>query len=458
MKSFLKISALLYLVSVLAFFAGVYVTISKSWPYNEIRELYLFIQGDPAENTTIAQKMQNDLDIHPARQLLDYKPANPGSFSPLKIPGLRARRGNPLLSLSTGAEAGYRLIYGVLDFEENLHGAILLDANGELVHSWQVTERYLDWATSSDLNKFPHGIHVLPDGSIVFVFTRSSSIQRIDACGNPVWAVEGKYHHAVTAEGDNFVWSMQGDPEGVSDFQNRFVKLDVHKGEIVKSFTVEDIVRANPELSIFHIQEMRNSDQLLLDGFHPNDIEPLSADMAPAFPGFSAGDLLISYRNNSLIFVVDADTLKVKWWRAGHWRRQHDPDWQADGTIVLYDNNPPDSNVPPLKNQPPMRYYSKIVSIRPSTFEVETPIDGKAFNFYSDIRGKHQVLPGGNFLVTSANQGRVLEVNRHGDIVFEFVNQYNETEILPVSEAIFLPEDYFDEDAFSKCGGQAAPQ
>jgi hypothetical protein len=453
MKKLLKSVALLYLVSLLAFFAGIYVMQSKSWPYKEINEIYLFIKGDPAEDTTIAEKVQNDLDIHPARQLLDYKPENHDSFVPLTIPGLRERREKPLIYQSAGAEKGYRLIYGVLDFENNLHGAILLDSNGKHVHTWQVTERHLEWGTASDLNKFPHGIHIMPDGSIVFAFTRSRSIQRIDACGKPIWAVKGRFHHAVTAEEENFIWSLQRDDDGISDFLNRIIKLDLRSGKLIKSFTMEDIIRANPELSIFHVQQMRSHNLLLNDGFHPNDVEPLSSATASAFPNFSTGDLLISFRNNSLVFVLDQETLKVKWWRVGLWQRQHDPDWQPDGKITLYNNNT-------LSDDHRSKgYYSKIVSIDPSTFQVETLVNGMAFDFFSSSRGKHQVLPGGNILITSTNQGRVLEVNQNNEVVFEFINQYSSRkgEVLPVSEAIFLPEDYFDEDALSKCEGEATP-
>jgi Arylsulfotransferase (ASST) len=456
MKNLLKTFALLYLVSLLAFFAGVYVTISESWPYQEIMDLYLFTQGDPTEDTTIAEKALNDLDIDPARQLRPYLPANYDSFEPLTVPGLRERRDKPLVYQSAAAEKGYRLIHGVLDFENNLHGAILLDSDGKLVHTWQLTERHLDWVTASDLNKFPHGITILPDGSVVFAFTRSSAIQRIDACGKPVWAVKGKFHHAVTPQDEDFVWSLRND-DGNSPFLDHIVKLDVHSGELIRSFTLEDIIRANPDLSIFHVQQMRSHDKLIMDGFHANDVEPLPAALAPTFPDFRKGDLLISFRNNSLVFVLDPETLEVKWWRTGNWRYQHDPDWQPDGTITIYNNNLPDSNIAPKKDSP--RHYSKILSIAPSTFKTKTLVDGQAFDFLSEFRGKHQVLPGGSILITSTNQGRVLEVDRNGEVVFEFINQYSSSdgEVLPVSEAIFLPADYFDVDAFSKCEENTLP-
>ena len=69
--------------------------------------------------------------------------------------------------------------------------------------------------------------------------------------------------------------------------------------------------------------------------------------------------------------------------------------------------------------------------------------DGRANDFYSRIRGKHQRTEAGTLLVTSPQQGRVFEVERDGHVVFEVLNlrpgqgEFN----YPVSEAIWFPSD-----------------
>jgi hypothetical protein len=40
----------------------------------------------------------------------------------------------------------------------------------------------------------------------------------------------------------------------------------------------------------------------------------------------------------------------------------------------------------------------------------------------SDIRAGQQALPGGNVLITESDQGRILEVTRKGEIVWEYIN------------------------------------
>ena len=80
------------------------------------------------------------------------------------------------------------------------------------------------------------------------------------------------------------------------------------------------------------------------------------------------------------------------------------------------------------------------------SFETTVAYDGELDGFYSGARGVHQVLANGNILITSPHQGRVLEVDRQGQTVFEFVNTYDEKESLNVSESRWFPMDYFDFD------------
>jgi hypothetical protein len=129
---------------------------------------------------------------------------------------------------------------------------------------------------------------------------------------------------------------------------------------------------------------------------------------------------------------MNPETLKVKWWRQGLTRRQHDPDWNAKGTITVFNNNM-------------HREYSNILEIDPVTMESKVLVDGRKYDFYSSARGKHQFLPGGGVLITSTLQGWVFETDSDGNVVFEFINTYEDGENLVVSEARFLPLDFFEE-------------
>ena len=130
---------------------------------------------------------------------------------------------------------------------------------------------------------------------------------------------------------------------------------------------------------------------------------------------------------------MDPNTLKVKWWRIGQVRRQHDPDWNQRGTITVLNNNM-------------HRGHSSIVEIDPRTYKSRVLVDGEKYHFYTHIQGKHQISPQGSVLITSPQQGRVFEVDANGKVVFEFLNVYDENNrLLYVSEAMLLPLNYFKE-------------
>ncbi len=202
---------------------------------------------------------------------------------------------------------------------------------------------------------------------------------------------------------------------------------------------MKDVRAANPFTFIFALQQNRN----ILDAVHGNDIEPLPGRLAVDFPQFVPGDLLISYKMVNLVFILDPDTLKIKWWRIGPWSRQHDADWNKNGYISVFSNNQPED----VK-------HSNIVTIVPNTFETNLLAKGSDYDFYSSFNGMHEVTGAGTTLVTSSRQGRVFEVNRKGDVVFDFVNSFDVTNdtTLHVSNARFFQSDFFEFDKPPACG------
>ena len=215
-------------------------------------------------------------------------------------------------------------------------------------------------------------------------------------------------------------------------------KVNHENGNVLGRISFEDINKANPNIDILSIRRQLFKGIWLNDRYHLNDIEPLPRRYAEAFPMFKAGDLLISVRSLNLIFIMDPDTLKVKWWRVGQTRRQHDPDWQADGTITVFDNNMRDKALERDRDR-----YSRIWRMDPASFEAKIVYDGQSDNFYTSRRGKHQMFPNGNILITSSEQRRVLEVTPDGETVFEFLNKYDNINNLLVSEAIWVRSDFF---------------
>jgi hypothetical protein len=193
------------------------------------------------------------------------------------------------------------------------------------------------------------------------------------------------------------------------------------------------------------------------DPLHLNDVEALRPEMAAAFPIFAAGDLLVSMRNINTVAVLDGDTLAVRWSMTGPFLRQHDPDFLPNGNILLFDNR---------KGGSTQEFgQSRLLEIDPATKAIVWSFAGSAEEpFYTDARGKQQVLPNGNILVTESQEGRVFELARtpgDGRIVAEWVNGIAEGLAGYVTQADRIPAErvgFLDADCASvKAAATAKP-
>ncbi len=435
------------------------------WPYTALAEVGRFVAGHRGETTTFAEKVLNDAGIRPTRHL--RKPAKlayPASaYHRLAGLPLKAGREAPLVYLSPDAPRGYRLLYGTFAFENSLHGAVLLGPDGKVQRVWKVSQNNVTWPHQRDSNIFPHGFAIGRDGSILVAYDSGTTLTRYGYCGEIKWRLEGEFHHSIEFQDAETFWvwrkgtmnaevpannrrdgswndgKIEAWREGVHE--ERAFQIAYKDGAVRRQFSIQEIIDANPGIDIF---ALRQEDGARLsrwadDPFHPNDIEALPRALARHYPDFAAGDLLISLRSINLLAVIDPATLKVKWWRPGQVRRQHDPDWNARGTITILNNN---------MHRPP----STIVELDPKTMSSRVLVDSAKYDFYGWAQGNHDLLPNGHVLIASALQGRAFEVSPDGKVTFDFHNIYNaEAGSLYLSEALFLPPDYFRQ--LPECAG-----
>jgi hypothetical protein len=331
------------------------------------------------------------------------------------------------------AAPGYTLIAGLsTDQSRSAFDVVLYDANGAILHTWPVDYSILDPEGLQPLHVMLHGMEVFEDGSLAVTFDAGNAIARIDACGQPMWTTAGGFHHSINADGRGGIWAWRDEV---------IVRLDPETGEEMREISLKDeIIQAGGgQQGMLSIRSYIDADgaglRYDLDAFHANDVEPLRPEMADAFPQFEAGDLLISLRELNLVAVVDPDDGRLLWWQHGPWLKQHDPDFQPDGTITVYDNASGSGT-------------SRILRIDPTTRKIETVFAGSdALPFYSWQRGKHQMLANGNVLVAESERGRVLEVAPDGTLVWERERVWDPDHNVVVTEARHLDPDFFRDGA-----------
>ena len=97
----------------------------------------------------------------------------------------------------------------------------------------------------------------------------------------------------------------------------------------------------------------------------------------------------------------------------GPWLRQHDPDLLANGNILLFDNQ---GNVGPGG-------ITRVIEVDPKTQEIVWTYAGTPEEpFESEVRSSEARLPNGNTLITELDGGRIFEVTKPGQIVWNYIN------------------------------------
>jgi hypothetical protein len=297
---------------------------------------------------------------------------------------------------------------------------VLLDMNGRPVHIWPKA-------------RLKSRVRLLPDGSILGIGLGRQVVE-YDWEGRQTWSfrtVGAIPHHDVLrlANGNTLVLILR-DREGADTL------LEVDRaGKVVWTWRAVEhlgsLIPAQPE--------------------HPNDVTHInSLQELPENPWFAAGDarfrpgnLLISARNLSTIFIIDrADRRSgdVLWsFTDGldlqHEARMNGPGLPAPGMIQVFNN----------------RGRSFLSDRQSEVLELD-PRDGSVVwryrfpGFFSPTGGLAQPLPNGNVLVTSTRGGRVFEVTRAGELAWEWTPPYE-----PVRAVRVAP------DACPQLAGLAAP-
>ncbi len=307
-----------------------------------------------------------------------------------------------------------------------------------------------------------HGAFVEPDGSVLFNLEYQGLV-KMSRCGAVEWTLPERTHHTLEPAAAGGYWvggravSRQPDDSAFypiasprrsrGRIEDDLILRVGPDGRIVTSKSLFEILMENGFEPLLTATGESIGSASLNDGevLHLNKITELGADLAPAFPGFAAGDLAVSIRDFNLVIVVDPQTWKVKWHSTGPWIRQHSVRFMSDGTISVFNNNAYDFQSGPDGvtdlSQPRV---TNILAVEPLTGRERILYGGRpGQEMLSVFRGYHHEMPGGGLMITEPEAGRAFEVDRTGRTVWEFVNRYDETRVIEMTSARAFPLDYF---------------
>lgn len=130
------------------------------------------------------------------------------------------------------------------------------------------------------------------------------------------------------------------------------------------------------------------------------------------------GNLLVSFRNPSLVVIIERPGSEVIW-KLGPpvIAQQHAPVELENGNILIFDNGTSrlDHNIP----------HSRVIEVDRESQEIVWSYQERYISdFFSPLISNATRLPNGNTLICEGTFGRFFEVTGEGEVVWEYVNPH----------------------------------
>ncbi len=314
--------------------------------------------------------------------------------------------------------------------------AFLINMRGEVVYEWAVSFSQV-WPKPSHVRVADDalvaffGCHLYANGDLLIVFQGMGNpfygygLAKLDKDSNMVWKYSANVHHDVDVGEDGTIYAIKQElvdevPAGLESIPtpclvDSLVVLSPDGVELKKIPLLEAFQNSpySPLLSMLERPpELHRDDARRRDVFHTNFVKVLTRLLAPKFPLFKAGQVLISMRHLDTIAVVDAESRAVVWAARGPWRAQHDPQFLDNGRLLIFDN----------LGSPKM---SRVLEYDPHTQAFPWSYSGEnGAPFLTVERGMSQRLPNGNTLIVNSQKGEMLEVTRDKEVVWSCLCHY----------------------------------
>ena len=279
---------------------------------------------------------------------------------------------------------------------------------------------------------------LLSDGSLIF--STSSNLIRLPLCSSkPSWILDYPYHHSIEiSPAGNSVWVPSVTEkfatentllkEKLRDDSLAEVSLD---GQVIQNLSFSKILTDNIMTS-----HMLGSSGFILntDPLHINQITPAHEDG----PYWKRNDLLISARHTSTVYLYRPSTGKVIWHQQGPWLNQHSAHFFNQHTISVFGND-----VYGNKLMKPFIYKEGHNQIYLHDFKTITTskLHSEEINKLRPAtvtEGRARVLSDNSVFVEETNNSRLFKLNASGQLVWSYINSYDDTRLGAVSWSRYL--------------------
>jgi hypothetical protein len=300
-----------------------------------------------------------------------------------------------------------------LNFYVSGHGpeAVLMDMGGHPVHRWRFEyERAFPDAhlpTTPVGRSFWRRALLLPDGDVIAIFEGQGLI-RIDYRSQLRWAAPIGAHHDLSRAPDGQLWVLTRKVQLIPQINAEqpvledFVSVVNGEGKVVREISILEAFWRSEYRALLDAAP-RSGDLL-----HTNTIFRLTGERSGEIPAFRKGNLLLSIPRLNALAILDPVREEIVWTLVGPFRFQHTPALIATRELLLLDNQwRPDE--------------SRALEIDPVTQKISWQYGGTSkLPFHTEFNGAASRLENGDTLLVESDAGRAIEVDREGQIVWEF--------------------------------------
>lgn len=404
------IAVFIFAIAFLSFIGGALVAVAKVFPSQYIRDAY-------RAGTALMEKKNRAANPYASDLWAKARTEQKG------VTVHNAQRAQPGVTLYTSGEGAK---------------AFLVSMDGTVQHVWEKPYSSV-WDESAavrepvpDSQAYFNKAHVLPNGDLLAIYIGVGDspygygMVKLDRSSGLIWKNLDHFHHDFAVAGDGRIYGLthafRSKPiDGVQHLPKPvledFLVIVSPEGETLKKISLLDAVNRSSD---YRKLLWRVPYYSLEDPLHVNSVDVLDAAESRALttriPVAAEGQVLVSFRElaGGSIALVDIEKEEVVWAMRGAWMSQHDADVMPDGNIMLFDN----------RGDTEATGRSRVIEIDPgSGGGITWAYTGtEESRLESRIRASQQAQPNGNVLITESNGGRILEVARSGEIVWEYIN------------------------------------
>ena len=358
----------------------------------------------------------------------DHKPIHP-QWIKNEFPDIDGFKRRGALPPGVINDSGY-LLLSIYDHERNQAIVKLIRINDDsTVH---------EWVPHIVQAKKPHEmIHhpiLLDDGGLLFHWYRTS-LQKIDVCAQDVWSIDSHdFHHSNEVGPDGNFWIptvIKPSPlhQKYGKYKDDGIAKVSQDGKLLSVFSVADILVRHGYRAIAF-----GSGEYHWNNIHLNDIEP--ALYSTKY--WDKGDILVSMRHPSTVFLYRPRTDEILWLKTGPWIAQHDADFLGESKVVIYGNDH-------VRGKGEKPFIDGINNVYVYDFSTDTVLlPYKSSMTKADVRteyeGLQEILPNGDVFIEEQTRGRLLRLS-YDEIVWEYTYRISDIYLGMPKWSRYLTED-----------------